>query len=451
MAQVNKYADKSAYNGDANRNKNKSAVSHIEANGANIYDGVNIVVDKPHAGEGDLVVFDKIEGRKRFVKHGTVKRAAMPAHLVPISVVLFRRGDLVYHVTLQSLPNQRWAHPFEVAINGVNGAIAGTMAITVQDVGNGKEETVNITYNAGAELSAIAVALNAEFAKLTDEDNKRWTASGVGTQIIISHNYSTKGIVTGITGTGGASGVTYVSDDVDYQNDVFAINTGVEYVRRKNGVGISWAGCHLKKFVEYYSVNGTTPTSNVPLHSGTVVNRDAFENSEFCADLRAAYADYAAYMDGGHVIDRLSLYSSHKRDGKTNTAILAGLKGTTVRGADEPRYLAADSAHNYAVHIDGFDDDVVGLGVGAWWLPDNMEMTDMISPRRLNAADKGTFDPVNDTLLEMGGSPIYGSDFYPWTSCEYSQHRAFVFSGDDGTLTYVTKSNSYPVRPVSAF
>lgn len=450
MAQVNKYADKAAYNGDANRNKNKSAVSHIEANGANIYDGVNIVVDKPHAGEGDLVVFDKIEGRKRFVKHGTVKRAAMPAHLVPISVVLFRRGDLIYHTTLKNLPNERWAHPFEVAINGINIAIAGTIAITVQDVGNGKGETVNITYNAGAELSAIAVALNAEFAKLTDEDNKRWTASAIGTQIIISHNYSTKGIVTGITGTGGASGVTYVSDDVDYQNDVFAINNAVEYVRRRNGYASYFAGCHLKKLVEYYSTNGSTPTSNIPLHSGTIVNRNAFENSEFCADLRAAYADYVAYMDGEHFIDRMSLYSSHKRDGKTITAILANLKGTTVRGADEPRYTAAFKAYNYAVHIDGFDDDVVGLGVGAWWLPDNMEMTDMMSPRRLNAADKDP-DPVNDTLIEMGGSPIYGSGFYPWTSCEYSQHIAFIFYGNFGIVTNTNKYLTFPVRPVSAF
>lgn len=450
MAQVNKYADKAAYNGDANRNKNKSAVSHIEANGANIYDGVNVVVDKPHAGEGDLVVFDKIEGRKRFVKHGTVKRAAMPTHLEPCGVVLFRRGDLVYHTTLKNLSNERWAHPFEVAINGINGAIAGTIAVTVQDVGNGKEETVNIAYTAGAELSAIAAQLGAEFPKLEDEDNKRWTASAVGTQIILSHNYSTKGIVTGVTGTGGASGVTFVSDDVDYQNDVFAINTGVEYVRRRNGYASYFAGCHLKKFVEYYSTNGSTPTSNIPLHSGTIVNRNAFENSEFCADLRAAYADYVAYIDGEHFIDRMSLYSSHKRDGKTNTAILANLKGTTVRGADEPRYLAAFKAYNYAVHIDGFDDDVVGLGVGAWWLPDNMEMTDMMSPRRLNAADKDP-DPVNDTLIEMGGSPIYGSGFYPWTSCEYSQHNAFFFNGNYGFVNSNYKYGTSTVRPVSAF
>ena len=48
------------------------AVSHIEADGATIYDGVNVVVDKSAAESGDLIVFDKVENRNRFVKAKTL-------------------------------------------------------------------------------------------------------------------------------------------------------------------------------------------------------------------------------------------------------------------------------------------------------------------------------------------------------------------------------------------
>ena len=59
MSQVNKYANKAGYTADKNRKDTQSAVSYIEDDGALIYDGVNVVVDKPAAGVGDLAVFDK--------------------------------------------------------------------------------------------------------------------------------------------------------------------------------------------------------------------------------------------------------------------------------------------------------------------------------------------------------------------------------------------------------
>lgn len=448
MAQINKYADKAAYNNDSSRSRTKSAVSHIVADGANIYDGVNIVVDKEHAESGDLVVFDKVENRKRFVKAATLVKNQLPANLVGIAVVLFRRGERVFVTPLTNAGSARWAHPFEGALNGVNGAVSGTLAITVKNALN-VENTVNVSYTAGAELSAIAESINTAFAALSDSNNKAWTAEAVGTQIILGHNFYAICNVTGVVGTGGASGVTFVSDEVDYQN-TYAYLTTNEYVRRKNGVSSYTAGCHLKKFVEYYSTNGTEPTSNVPIGSSTIVTRASFNNSEYCADLRAAYPDYESYMFAEQFYDRMSRYSSQKRDGKTNTELLAALKGTTIRGNDEPRYPAAAMAHAFAVHVDGVDDNVVGLGAGKWWLPDNNEMFDMVSPRRLNSSDADA-DPVNDTIVKMGGNTIYCSGYNPWTSCEYNAAVASIFYGNYGILSNNNKFNLRTVRPVSAF
>ena len=448
MAQINNYADKTAYNNDSTRLRTKSAVSHIEADGATIYDGVNVVVDKSAAESGDLIVFDKVENRNRFVKAKTLVKNQLPAHLVAHSVVLFRRGDLVYFTPLTNAGSARWAHSYEVALNGINVAIAGTLAIVVHNNGSVVEE-VDVNWTAGTTLEAIAASISNGFTQLGDADNKTWTAAAVGTQIILSHNYYLKDTVDLVTGTGGGSGVSFVADEHNWQIEYAYLNT-TEQVRRKNGVSSYYAGCHLKKNVEYYSTNGTEPTGNVPIGSSTIVKRSAFDESDYCADLRATYPDYESYLSGEHFYDRMSRYASQKRDGKTNTEILAALKGTTVRGNDEPRYPAATMAHDFAIHIDGVDDAVVGLGSGKWWLPDNNEMYDTISPRRLNASDTAP-DPVNDTIVKMGGSPIYGSGYYPWTSCECSAATAFVFHGTNGGLNYNNKCDSGTVRPVSAF
>lgn len=440
MAQINKYADKSAYTADQSRLRTESAVSHIDADGAIVYDGVNVVVDKEHAESGDLVVFDKVENRNRFVKAATLNKNQLPAHLVAHCVALFRRGDKVYITPLTNAGSARWAHSFEVALNGINTAVAGSLAIVVAGV-----DTINVSYSAGETLEAIATKIASGFAGLEDKNSKAWNASAVGTQIILGHNYSAKCAITAVTGTGGASGVTFVSDDTDYQN-TYALITSTEYVRRKNGVSSYYAACHLKKFIEYYSTNGTVPTSNITIGSSTVVNLASFNESEFCADLRAKYSDYESYMYGEHFYDRMSRYSSQKRDGKTNTAALVALKGTTVRGAEEPRYPAAQMAASFGVNVEGY---VTGLEAGAFWLPDNNEMFDIISPRRLNLSDKSA-DPVNDTIVKMGGNTMYGSGYYPWTSCECNATYAFIFNGYNGNLDNNNKCNSRSVRPVSA-
>ena len=87
MSQVNKYANKAGYTADKNRKDTQSAVSYIEDDGALIYDGVNVVVDKPAAGVGDLAVFDKTTGTIRFVKGATLVAEQLPPQLVPVAVV----------------------------------------------------------------------------------------------------------------------------------------------------------------------------------------------------------------------------------------------------------------------------------------------------------------------------------------------------------------------------
>ncbi|MFR6634034.1 MAG: hypothetical protein ACLUQ6_02400 [Alistipes onderdonkii] len=57
MSQVNKYANKAGYTGrQESQGHTVGGILHIEDDGALIYDGVNVVADKPAAGVGDLAV-----------------------------------------------------------------------------------------------------------------------------------------------------------------------------------------------------------------------------------------------------------------------------------------------------------------------------------------------------------------------------------------------------------
>lgn len=437
--QVNNYATKAAYDADNTRSKTASAVSRIVEGSRAVFDGVNVVFeDKNLAGVGDLVCKDENAGKRVFVKAGTILRSVFPSNLKPYAEVYGRRGAKVLITAIENLGSYRWGHPFEVALNNINVEIAGTLAIVVHNNGSVTEE-VDVEWAAGTTLAAIAASITQQFTTLTDADDKAWVAAAVGTQIILAHNYYLRDTVDTVTGTGGGSGVTFVEDTHNWQVE-YAYLSAAEQVRRRNGVDSYFAGGNKKKLVDYYKTNGSTPDSNVPLGSSTIVNKTAFDESEYCADLRAEYSDYTAYLIGEHFIEVPSAFGAMLRDGKETTALLAALKGTDVRGAAEPRFPAADAAFNYTR---AEDPDL------EWWLPSVEEMVILMADRRLNAADTDE-DPFNDTAVAMGFATAYGSGYYPWTCCDYTSNYAFVFYGGIGGVSNYNKYDTYAVRPVSA-
>ena len=437
--QVNNYETKAAYDADNTRSRTASAVSRIVEGSRAVFDGVNVVFDdKNLAGIGDLVCKDENAEKRVFVKAGTIVRSVFPANLKPYAIVYGRKGDNVLIAAIENLGSFRWGHPFEVLVSGVNTAIAGTLAIVVHNNGSVTEE-VDVSWAAGATLESVAASISEQFKTLNDADNKAWTAAVAGTQIILAHNYYLTGTVDSITGTGGGSGVSYIEDDHNYQIE-YAYLSGTEYIRRRNGVDTSFAGGNYKKFLDYYRTNGSEPTGNIPVGSSTIVKESAFTDSEYCSELREKYADYSAYLFGEHFAQYPNASGVMLRDGKETTALLASLKGTVVRGADEPRFPAANAAHNYTRSE---DPDL------KWWLPSVEEILLLMAERRYNSSD-AIEDPFNDTAVAMGYATAYGNGYYPWTCCEYSSTYAFLFYGYNGGVSNYTKYTSRAVRPVSA-
>lgn len=449
MSQVNKYADRAAYASDTDRLSTQSAVSLIASDNEIIYDGVNIVVGKDAASVGDCTVYDKTAGAIRFVKGETLSAAQLPATLTPLAVVYARQGDKVLIVSLDSPTMSLWAYSYEVALSDFDLAAGGTIVLKFAD---SIEKT--ITYTAGATLSDLAAAANAAFktgeVNMFSVDRGGWSATAdeaAGRIVLTSNGYSKSW--TTVEAVSGAT-LTTRPDDTNYQAALTGLlldeGQTVEYVRRKNGVNGTRAGMNSELFLQYYSANGTAPTSNVPLGSETIVNQASFEGSQFCAELRAAYADYASYLFGEHMAQYPSAYGAMLRDGRTNTAKIGRLRFTDIYGQSKPCYPAAAAALEYGVAVEGA---TTGLEAGGWWLPSVEELYLLLHDRVLTADDV-EHDPVNRTLVRLGKATLLANAASCWTSCEGDIGSAFMSYRIEGVMLSYVKCISQYVRPVAA-
>lgn len=441
MSQINKYADKAAYEADTARLKTLSSESYIENDGVLLYDGVNTVVRKSAAGVGDLVVFDKTDGVLKFIKGATLVAEKIPSALVPAGVVYGRHGDKVRIVSLDNATYNgamsiQWAAPYEVALSGFDLAAGGTFTLRIYNT------DFEFTYPAGATLASIAAQINAN-SDITNTYSWKATASDELNAIVMECNaWSTTEGHKKISATGCT--LTKHAEDVDYQTITAIIpqNTTAN-VRRRNGADTQLAGCDNEVFLEYCSVNGTTNTNILP-GSSTIIRESVFTEADNPA-LVAAYPTYRDYLFGEHLAEYPSAYGAFLQDGKSNTAILAGKTRTDFYGKIVPCYPAAAAAAAYGMQVAGM---TTGLEAGAWWLPSAEEAYILMRDRVLTAADVAK-DPVNLSLTRLGKATCYGAGYDFKTSCERGANSSFMYNGLAGYIGYQYKTDKASVRPVT--
>lgn len=436
MVQINKYASREAYSADAERSAEKSAVSYIAQNEALIYDGVNVVVSGRSAEVGDLAVFDKTDNVIKFIKGASLSKDQMPASLTPMAVVYAVRGDNVHVVSLDNATYNsstliRWAAPYEVALSGFDLAAGGTFVLRINTTEH------SFTNAAGATLVDIAANIAANLPNYNKVENGGWTAAATDDAVIMTSNTYLSQWAT-IEAVSGCE-IRRTPENKNYQMTL----TGVliegtsEYVRRKNGVSTSWAGCNLEKFLQYYSANGSVKTGQKP--GGTEIIRESAFTEVANPELVAAYPTYKDYLFGEHMLQYPAAYGAIVRDGRENTAKIGGLRFVNIHGETVACYPAAAAALDYGV---------TGLEAGKWWLPSVDEIYLLMRDRVLTAADREK-DPVNRTLSRLGKTTCYGSGYHPWTSCEFHSYSAFFYGGSAGYVISSSKFNAYYARPVS--
>ncbi|WP_418991851.1 hypothetical protein [Alistipes sp.] len=447
MSQVNKYADRAAFAADNQRLSSKSAVSFIESERAMRYEGVNILVDRPAAAVGDLAVYDRTAGAIRFLKSATLDPEQLPQSLTPLAVVYARQGDRLRVVSLENAASSiRWGHTYEAALSGFDLAAGGTFVLTF-GAGSSQAADVPVMYAAGATLADVAAAIAAALKGGTPNyslvEYGGWGATATDDLVVMGSNtfddtYAKIAVASGCR-------IAYTPENANYQTASagLLIEGHAEYVRRRNGVIITSAGCNTRRFVQYYSVRGADTTGIEP-GSETIVRQSAFTEADNPA-LAAAYPTYPDYLLGEHLLEYPSVYSAMLRDGKANTAKIGAQRFVDIHGRSAPCYPAAAAALDYGIGVEGA---ATGLEAGAWWLPSVDEIYLLMHDRVLSPADREQ-DPVNRTLSRLERETCYGDGYYPWTSCECLINSSYFYNGYLGDISRSLKCNANPLRPVS--
>ena len=441
MKYINKYNTIAQYNADANRPTTDRTVSSIVESGEVKFDGKNVLVDKPGAGIGDILVYNTKTASLQFIKLDTYNAATLPAGITPIGVVYYRTENRVNVVAKNNAGSAKWAAEYIVKLSGFDAA-GGSFTVTVNST-----PTASIAYAAGASLATIATAVASALDVAGFKSSGGWSvaANVAANCVVITRSYSTP-LITGVSVTDAANKVIATAiTQKDYQCTLSGLVPAYISITRNDRGSYSYAGANFPKFYDYYYNNGATDT-NQPMQASSPVKYSVF-NSVSNPILTAYYgtgeAAYAAYIQ-----DKMAKYPYSKNaiiddDGFKNTSKLASESFIDVDGTAKPAYPAAYNAKNYGVSIPGY---TTGLEAGAWWLPANREMYLLVKDVLLNSLDS-----VNRSLTAIGGDKVLASGVVYWCSTEGSSLSAWYSNGNYGYLNTYYKYNASTCRPVTAF
>lgn len=442
MKQINNYLTKAAYTADSNRPTNKSVVSNIADGTGVLFEGKNVLVDKPAAGIGDICVYDTATASVRFIKFGTYNAATLPASITILGVVYYRTENRVNIVSKSNQASARWAEGYKVKLAGFDFVNGGSFTITVNAT-----TTAPITYTSADTLTTIATAVAAALTNAGFTSATGWaaTADNANNCITVIRHYYTP-VINTFTATDVASKVVAtIITTKDYQCTFTGLLTAYSNITRVDGSVSSWAGADYPKFLSYYHDNGGTNTNEV-LKSGNVVKYSVFnatDNPILVSYYGAGETGYAAYIKDKMLRYPFSKGSIIDDNGQNNTNLLAPIMYTDVDGVSKPAYPAAYNAKQYGLSVNGY---TTGFETGNWWLPSAREMYLLIKYAFLDNSDI-----VNKTLIAISGDKVLASGYYPWTSTEYNSNNAWFYYGSNGNLNSSNKYNTINVRAVSAF
>lgn len=439
---INNYTNKAAYAADSNRATTKSTVSNVADGTGVVFDGKNVLVDKPAAGIGDIAIHDTATASVRFIKFGTYNAATLPTSITILGVVYYRTENRVNIVSKNNQASARWAEGYKVKLSGFDFTSGGTFTITINST-----TTVAIPYTSADTLTTIAAAIATALANARFTSATGWvaTADNANNCISIVRNWYTPAINTFIvTDLASKVGATIITTK-DYQCTLSGLLTAYSNITRVDGSVSSWAGANYPNFYSYYYASGGANV-NEPLKSGNVVKYAVFnvtDNPILVAYYGADEVGYAAYIKDKMLRYPYSKGSIIDDNGQNNTNLLAPVMYTDSDGISKPAYPAAFNAKQFGITINGY---TTGFEVGKWWLPSVREMYLLIKDALLDNSDI-----VNKTLTAISGDKVLASWYYPWTSTEYNSNISWFYSGYYGNMLNVSKYYMINVRAVTAF
>ena len=352
MKQIEQYNDAASYN-SAGKPATESRVANIKSGNISKFDGVNVpTTDTPVF--GDAVYLDS-DGNKIAIRKEVYNRSLVPSDWLYKGVFLNYYKDGRWATFLgnySSLPSLKYLGVCQYAWTDVvldGEEHSKTIGLRFGLPNWDTTQSITFTYTATTLTEAAAACTAAIEAKLTELGATAATiaqwwayAADANSRVIVQRDDCTDYRFYN------CSGLTHIS-----WGDMPAGST----YRKVNGKSTNNRGImNFKGAASYWSTNGRTPDANVAVHSeadGTnPMTLEAFQSSQYAAEIRAYYKTYEAYLRGEFGIQALLKVGVFALpDGEALTAKYGPMMAPTKSGGTKAMYPALNWGYLQGGHL----------------------------------------------------------------------------------------------------
>jgi len=440
---LNKYATEEAYQAESHADS-LDEVSLVTTTGDVHFDGHNVYKPATDLKVGDAV-YVTANGTKYYIDGASLDASSLDSGMYPCGVVVTRSGKVSKMLHWNIITR---GGPFVSAFTWKlvpNGQPIKFSVVKLNSSGNPSNATVDMpsTFTATKDYATDLAGYTAELdtwlranqpkdASIDAVDYK-WHAAvmadhtGTPGCYIISDNVGSA-FGSYITLTSCASGGTLTTN-------MYGKETAQGHLARKNGTNAGFAGYNKHYILSFYSTNaGRAPTANMTNTTYGFVAKTYFDNSEYCAGLRAEYGTWQNYVDSIMLANLVS-GNQAKMGGRelTNSRWMAQQQVTYLDGTTGNLFPAG----YYSVNP---DTQAIVNSSFEWHMPSVPEAYMAFSGEEI--LPDGI---INTTLVKMGGPAwVWANGTYYWLSSKVNNTREYELNenGRAGMFDYYNIGNT---------
>ena len=408
----------------------ESRVAQIQSTGEIRIDGVNVLMDRP---SDVCAVFEDPNGVVYYVRWDTIQKDRLSADWTHVGYSYGFDGKRT-RVLDKNFPTAtlQWLACWQYAITAISAASIKFWLKMKGDYATFVGIEVALSDDSDGYMNATTVAeINAALEAAGNTGNVGYANHGywafldgdhITVQCDFNGDYRQYQCSDGTHALVGCTMALSVWEDMPASSAMF----------RKTGQ-VSTATRNVEKAVAYYSTNGTTPSADLPVNTTTYVKRVDFYTSEYCADLRAFYGTYEAYIAAQAVEPMQSpdygffaLPDGQEAARRWGSSTFTKKDGETV-------------AYKFPVIHYGL---TVGYGsgkfaTGKWFTDDDAAFLEDSVLAKMQEAQRR----MNTTVIT--------NSVFRWLSRRYGAGNGWYFGGTTGTLNISSVTSASRVQAVT--
>ena len=399
----------------------ESTLLHVEETNQVAVNGVNVVTHNPQV--GDAIFLDD-QKKVIFIQGSTIVRSLISNNWTHVGYVYMRRGKQVGIIN-KDAADRKWLDVCQYALTAFTST---SVNLRLRMAPNYDVETsidvtltsTNIDATTASEISAAVAAkaaevgdTNAWWAYLADADGNKVDSGG--TQIIVQCDVCVTWQTQYYYGATGCTIALASWGDMPENSN---------YWRGERGYATNYMGAmNITRYIERFGSEGRTPSADEPIGpkagNDAPVTLAAFNDSEYCAALRAEYGNYRTYIEKCYAVVHPQKYGCFALpSGKETTMKYARKSAPTKDGGEKYKYPFLYYCYTTSYGVNGLD-------YGDWFGPGVAEGCDIM--------DDATINALGVSVPKMGTTSIDRSTTRWWAERSYAG-SAWLFSGWYGSL-----------------